>query len=256
MLLLIDAGNSYLKWNIASETHKQLVATTTCVDWKNNDLLSQTVSAWKEHDDIAQVIMSSVVDDGRNRFIYQWINDVSGIELVLVRSQRSALGVTNAYLDPAHLGVDRWVALIACADLFPKENCIVVDCGTAITVDTLYANGKHKGGMIFPGIQLMKNSLLRNTDIKSTGIKGSREINKEIKIFNQTTDTAIENGVLNSVIAGIAWSVSKIAKTCNENVRIIVTGGGAPYVLPHLSKHYHHEPDLIMKGLLALAVNT
>jgi len=254
MLLLIDAGNSYLKWNIASETRKQLEATTIRVDWASNDLIKQAVSTWQKRGDISRVIVSSVVDSDKNSIIYQWVSSDDSIELVLVRSQHTALGVTTTYQHPAHLGVDRWVALIACADLYPKENCIVVDCGTAITVDTLCANGNHKGGIIFPGMQLMKNSLLRNTDIISTGISNGLEMDKEITIFNQTTETAIENGVLNSVIASITSSVSQIAKTFNQSVRIIVTGGGAPFVLPHLSTHYQHEPDLIMKGLLVLAV--
>ena len=218
MFLLIDAGNSYLKWNIASKTHKQLVGTTHSVDWQSGHLIKEAFNQWQERGDISQVIMSSVVDEDRNSQIFQWVNTHSPIELKLVQPARTTLGVTSAYQNPAQMGVDRWVALIACADLFPKENCIVVDCGTAITVDTLLANGTHKGGVIFPGLQLMKNSLLRNTDIKSTLVKNHIELKneqcKDIEIFNQTTETAIQNGVLNTVVAGITSSVSEIVVMC------------------------------------------
>ena len=235
MLLLIDAGNSFLKWNFASAADKQLVATTQSTNWESTHLVNATLKQWQDRGDISRVIMSSVVSEDRNNIIFQWVKSHGPLELELVKSQRTALGVTNAYENPAHLGVDRWIALIACSDLFPKENCIVVDCGTAVTLDTLLANGTHKGGVIFPGLQLMKNSLLGNTDIASSLVKNGFEQNKEIEIFNHTTASAIQNGVLNAVVAGITSFVSEIANKCNERVRTVITGGVAPYVLPYLS---------------------
>ena len=256
MLLLIDAGNSYLKWNFASAADKQLVASTQSADWESNHLINSAFTQWQDRGDISRVIMSSVVNDERNNLVFQWVKAHSPLEVELVQSQRTTLWVTNAYENPAQLGVDRWVALIACADLFPKENCIVVDCGTAMTIDTVLANGTHKGGVIFPGLQLMKNSLLGKTDIASSLVKNGFEQNKELEIFNHTTASAIQNGVLNAVVAGITSSASAMAKKCNEKVRVVITGGDAPYLLPHLSPQYHQEPDLIMKGLLAMAVKS
>ena len=256
MLLLIDAGNSYLKWNFASEVDKQLVGATQNISWGSNHLINAAFKQWQERGDISRVIMSSVVNEERNNLIIQWVKSHGLVELELIQTQRATLGVTNGYQNPTQLGVDRWVALIACANLFPKENCIVVDCGTAITLDALLADGTHKGGVIFPGLQLMKNSLLGNTDITSPLLKNSPEQSKDIEILNQTTASAIQNGVLYTVVAGITSSVSDLAKKCNVKARMVITGGDAPHLLPHLSMHYHHEPDLIMKGLLAMAVSS
>ncbi len=256
MLLLIDAGNSYFKWNMASESLKQLGEATLSVDWHSRHILNETIDQWCERGDISQVIISSVVDEYRNSLITQWLDDHSSISLEWVHTQRASLGVTCAYRNPAQMGVDRWVALIACANMFPNENCIVVDCGTAITVDTLLANGAHKGGVIFPGAQLMKDCLSRNTKIPSALAINSIEQNKDIEIFNQTTETAIQNGVLGTVVAAITTFVSDVMKTCNESVRVVITGGEAPYLLPYLKGQYHHEPDLIMKGLLTIVVNS
>ncbi|HEX5314875.1 MAG TPA: type III pantothenate kinase, partial [Gammaproteobacteria bacterium] len=89
--------------------------------------------------------------------------DLDPCELV---ATREACGVRNAYAEPARLGIDRWAAMIA-AYRAHGGAVLLADCGTAVTVDYVAGEGRHVGGLIAPGIGLMRKALASGTRLAS-----------------------------------------------------------------------------------------
>ena len=106
---------------------------------------------------VANVCGAEVAADISSFTTGQW-----QIEPVYARVKEAAAGVTNAYPDVSQLGIDRWLALIAAWNKYHAPVC-VAGCGTAVTLDVVDGDGYHLGGLIFPGLRLMQQSLITHT---------------------------------------------------------------------------------------------
>src|SRR5690606_18274094 len=121
--------------------------------------------------------------------------DAFGIVPVRLRTAAETCGVRCAYADPARLGVDRWLAVVA-AYRDPGGPAVVFDCGTAITVDAVTTAGEHLGGLIIPGIQLMRRALYGSTaGISDEGDEG------DVGLLARDTRSAVCGGSLYAAIA-------------------------------------------------------
>ena len=94
---------------------------------------------------------------------------IGAVSPLYIRPQRSQCSVSNGYDEADRLGSDRWAALIAAHHLHPDRDLLVVQAGTAVTIDTLSAQGNFRGGMIVPGFRLMLDALARSTAGLDTG---------------------------------------------------------------------------------------
>jgi type III pantothenate kinase len=135
--------------------------------------------------------------------------------------------------------VDRWLALIAVRQKTNTPIC-VVDCGTAITVDVLDADGKHQGGLICAGLTLMKTALAFNTaDLPLTD--SPHHIGLAIG-----TEAAIYNGTLFAA-CGL---VERVIQDLPTNTALFLTGGDAPIIAEQLARPLTLETDLVLQGLV------
>ncbi len=157
MLLLIDAGNTRIKWALAA-------AGAALADWHASgavDLedLNRLPAAWSgqriERAIIANVAGSKVRD--------QLQLMIPAARITWFAAQRQQAGMINAYRDPAQLGCDRFAAAIGARALAPGQALVVATCGTATTIDAVSADGVFRGGMILPGLGLMAAALARGT---------------------------------------------------------------------------------------------
>src|SRR5699024_7332781 len=169
----------------------------------------------------------------------------------------SGYGIRNAYSKPETLGIDRWLALIAVRQRYRNANrdgvICIIDCGTAITVDVLAANGQHLGGLIVPGLAMMPKLLADNT----AGIdKTDNKSQWEHSLLASTTDTAVSAGAFYAAVAFIDRVSGDVAVETNGEVKRIITGGDAPRILPLLKDKYEHLPDLVLWGLAQVAKST
>ena len=137
----------------------------------------------------------------------------------MIKTARSACGVTNAYHAPGDLGADRWVAMIAAHHRVAGAVC-VIDCGTAVTVDLVAASGEHRGGLILPGVRLLGQTLAVNTagihlqvDAAATGLLG------------RTTREGVIGGAQYLVAAAIDRIAADVIGHAGEPVTVIITGG-------------------------------
>jgi type III pantothenate kinase len=241
--LEIDAGNSRLKWRLRGDDKAWPIRlATTPADIvhaiANDNGVNDRVCARIDRVRIASVrspeSLSELVVESSRLF---------GLDPEVAKVMSTHAGVTIRYSDPSRLGVDRWLAMLA-AHAASTKACLVVDCGTALTIDKLTESGEHCGGYIIPGLALMRRSLEENTRIR---------LNKEFEIggvaLGHSTDEAVYHGTL---AAAVALIKAKFEESNQEEVEreLFITGGGADELMPHL-KHCRarHMPDLVLDGL-------
>jgi type III pantothenate kinase len=233
--LLVDSGNTRLKWALLQEGG--LVTGYALVNQQLNR--HELVETWNiltppEHLAIACVSSSPLLELVLAVAVELW----PAIKIVQVSSQAHAFGVHNAYQQPEKLGVDRWLALVAVRNLYQKPACIV-DCGTAITVDLIDADGKHQGGLISPGLTLMKKSLAAGTAALQF-----RETNYDFGPANHT-EAAIYSGTLAAAVGLIEHVLTKQSNAMS----VILTGGDAEIIAKQLGVKPVVDPDLVLRGL-------
>ena len=234
MNLLIDSGNTRLKWAVLQ--NGELMSRHVLV---NQQLTRhELIVAWKgltpERLAIACVSNAPLLELVRAVALELW----PGIDMIQVHSQAHAFGVHNAYRQPEKLGVDRWLALVAVQHFYRQAACIV-DCGTAITVDLIDADGNHQGGLICPGLTLMKKSLAAGTEALPFD-----ETNYGAGPANFTV-AAIYSGTLAAAVGLIEHVLSRQANP----MLVIVTGGDAELIAVQLANRPIVDADLVLRGL-------
>jgi type III pantothenate kinase len=164
-----------------------------------------------------------------------------------VHAQAEADGVRCAYEYPAQLGADRWAALVAARHQLEGASCII-DCGTAMTVDVLTADGRHAGGVIIPGMEMMISSLVENTE----GVFAREQPNLSPLAVTNTMD-AVQAGV----IAAMHGTIQQVLQHCRDELGIepicVLTGGNAQRLLPEMPSSTIFEPDWVLKGLATIS---
>jgi type III pantothenate kinase len=171
------------------------------------------------------------------------------VEPEFVTSSAAAGEVRNAYPQPQQLGVDRWLAIIGAHALERTAVC-VVSVGTALTIDGVAADGRHLGGVIVPGPDLMVSSLLRNTsDIAQRAQQGTTSN----ALFADNTLGAIQQGAEHALAALIERAVGVMRQSLQATPTVVMTGGASARVEKSLELPYRTVPDLVLRGLAVLA---
>lgn len=161
-----------------------------------------------------------------------------------VRAQSSAYGVVNGYANPTQLGADRWAALVGVRKMC-SGNVLVASVGTAVTIDVMRADGQFEGGIIMPGPEMMIRCLSEKT-------QGIGAVNGTYERIPKSTDNAVYSGALAAIVGAIENMAGYFT---NDGIafELILTGGGADKVAPHLNIPPKIVPDLVLEGLLAIA---
>jgi type III pantothenate kinase len=243
-LLLLDIGNSALKW--ARAHGRQLLDGGRFVH-RDTDLQAYADASWKPADRPASIVVANVAGPAIAASLSAWAKQQWGLEPRFLVSGRAAGGVTNGYAVPETLGIDRWAALVGARATTPDAAC-VVDCGTAITVDLLDTQGRHRGGLIVAGIDLMQQVLQRNT----VNLLVPLAQTAAAPLADNTAD-AIVSGSVYAAAAAIERIVRDMAAAAGGSVEVLLTGGDAGRVAPLLTLRYEQHPDLVLRGLAILA---
>lgn len=243
MALLVDIGNSRLKWGLAKPG--EVIAGAPFLH-RDTPFDSALETAWQSLDKPDRVVASNVAGKDMGSRLKAWVWRRWGLEVNFIGSQREALGVRNAYRDAEKLGVDRWACLVAVRHFHRLPAC-VVDCGTAITVDIIDADGVHLGGLIAPGITLMRNALHQGTSeiVRVTG--ESREM------LGDNTGTAIQNGVMLAASGLVEQALRGLRSDFPGPLHVVFTGGDADGVAALISVDAVIEPNLVLQGLSVIA---
>lgn len=235
MNLFIDIGNTRLKWAVGNYLD---IAPGQAIENVKIDRAALT-QLWRAIPPPAQLAISCVSTSQLLDLVVSVANELwFGIGIIQAKPEAQGFGVTNAYQEPEKLGVDRWLGIVAGYSKYQKALC-VVGCGTAITVDVVDASGRHLGGLISPGLRLMKESLAKGTE----GLKLSEAVYPFGLATN--TDAAIHNGTL-SAACGL---IECVLKTQPDTTQLLLTGGDAEAIAALLSKPGIIEADLVLRGL-------
>ncbi len=256
--LLIDCGNTYLKWcvfdgeNLTEQQSLSHEDVSVLEIYK--DLLDSQASTC---DSIIMVsVLGEVFSAGAQR-----MTEDAGLSLLVVHSQEKLANVRNAYSEPEKLGSDRLVAMIGAYELVDDlQACIVIDSGTATTIDAVDETGQHLGGVIFPGLELSLESLSDNTELLPS--LDATEHQFEANGLATDTTQAIASGCLLGLASAIDGICNKMQRQLEATsfqpsveVKRILCGGGSKALLPHLENDYDHHEDLIMLGLKKVKIN-
>ncbi|MCK5871895.1 MAG: type III pantothenate kinase [Methylococcales bacterium] len=236
MILLLDIGNSRLKW---AQQNNDVIGSSQTLCHHQALFYDQLKTDWKPLTRPEIIAIASVSSEKIKAGILNIVRALWGdIKVICAVSTSEDFGVKNGYLHPQKLGVDRWLGLIAAYQAY-QHSLWVIDCGTAITMDFVNEAGIHKGGVISAGLHLMKTALSNNTH--------------DLALFNneyplalaQQTDKAIFSGTLYAVIGLIKCLLSDYP----SHSVLILTGGDANKIADHLPQPVIIESDLVLQGL-------
>lgn len=238
MLLAIDAGNTRVKWGV--HDGRAWVATGMVATAAAATLATAWAAAPRAHRAIASNVAGAAVAQ-------QLAEACAGRSLPLqaIQSVASQLGVTNGYREPSQLGSDRWAGLVAAHHALAGHK-LVVNAGTALTIDALYADGRFMGGLIVPGPALMRSSLDRGT-------AGLRLTEGAFEPFPRGTPDAITSGALQACAGAIARMRDAMAQHGSAPERIVLSGGAAAELAPHLPMASSVHQNLVLDGLVLIA---
>ena len=254
MRLLIDAGNTRVKWALTAsvEAPASLVMGWQAEGSVTNDALTGLVGQWRAAGlraaDISAVWISNVAGAATAKQLAQALTD-AGIEpdaLHWFASLPACAGVRNAYRDPSQLGCDRFAALIGARHHHPDRDLLVVNAGTATTVDALKADGCFIGGMILPGLGTMARSLAVNTaQLPAVG---------EVLLEHALADNT-QQAIISGCIQAQAGAIERaFAQHPGQAPLCLMSGGAATFIAPHLQVPHLLVPNLVLAGLHKVAL--
>ena len=243
MKLLIDAGNTRLKWCWYDGEDLPLDFYSAEYD----ELEERGADLFKgSGPDTDDVLVCSVAGSDVEQLLTQCFSDWDIVPRYFA-SEAQGFGVTNAYNKPEQLGVDRWMSLIGAWSINQDAVCIV-DCGTAVTIDVLDDQGHHLGGMIVPGMELMQDSLTNQTD----GILLDEDAERDDTptLLARDTGNAVAAGSLYALVALIDRVRQDIEKELGVDLPLYLSGGDVDLIEPLLSCESSFEPMLIFQGMI------
>jgi len=245
MNIYLDVGNSRIKWRLDSDADVQTMASVV-----------ELAAAWQSSGYHVQALYGCNV---RGETTAQKIDLIARRlfeqDVHWLHSTAIAAGVCNGYQDPAALGVDRWVAIAAAHAYYPDRACIVIDAGTAITVDAIEAGGQHRGGVIMPGLRLLFNSLGNAAQLQALSTEQARKCLRSEQALAQNTHEAILSGVILSMRGGVQRAIEQQCEQIKAKIHdipILVTGGDAD-MLKIDALQMQCYPDLVLEGVALLA---
>ncbi|MBX2808399.1 MAG: type III pantothenate kinase [Cellvibrionaceae bacterium] len=248
MILDVDMGNTRLKWRLRAEA--KVVCRGAIMNNEMDALFTEIVSA--QHRPLG-VYVACVVPEHQAKFNLR-CQQHWGLQPVYAVVEERYNGLINAYDDRSQMGVDRWLAMVAAYSAAQKP-CVVIACGSAITVDVVAAQGRHLGGYIAPGIDLMRKALFVHTSrVKLDSIDTASVASTP----GVSTRDAVASGLLEAHLGLVRTAIDVVKTACEMPMRIHITGGDGRRLLAALQQRTRgdasveailYTPELVLDGL-------
>ncbi len=241
--LLIDLGNTSLKWTFVQggkldEAKK--------ISHQRKSLGHQLEQAWGNIQAPNVVWVVAVSNQSLQDDLRRWVEEHWSVPVHFMQTEKSANGVTCAYDRPGELGVDRWAAILAAYHYHPQGAC-VLDCGTAITLDLVHGDGRHLGGYILPGFEVMRQSLISNTAI---ALVDDEPPSGE---WGNSTASCILLGGRKAVASLVESSIERLQAAGVCDPALILTGSSVNEIVSMIEIDYEIHEQLVLEGLLMYA---
>ncbi|MEX2129865.1 MAG: type III pantothenate kinase [Pseudohongiellaceae bacterium] len=239
MILDLDIGNTRIKWRLSEKPTGHILQAGVSADLTG--LSSIFVNVAK----VDRVRIACVRREKMCEELTQWSQELFCKDPEFARVTRQFAGLEVYYQDLTHLGVDRWLAMLAVRRV-SSGSFVVVDCGTALTVDLVNDKGQHQGGYIVPGFGLCITALQEHTAIRLGDIPQNLETSP-----GHSTDHAVYNGVVTMLSAFI---VNAAASPATKVAVVYLTGGDRELLNRHLTEaglQSSAVDGLVLDGLAA-----
>ncbi len=238
--LLLDAGNSQLKWALIQDG---CIVETGKAPYVR---LSPLYDFFEAHPEIQQIVGCAVCGAEKVSLVQEHLP----MTIRWLNSMQRGLGIVNHYLKPSEHGSDRWFNILG-SRRFTSEACVVVSCGTAITIDALTADNHYLGGSIMPGFNLMKEAMAMKTANLNQPVGRAYP-------FATSTANAIASGMLDAACGALLLMHQRLSEKmgAEHTVKILLTGGGAKKIEQHLPAAFVDSAkveiidNLVIYGLL------
>jgi type III pantothenate kinase len=242
MILLIDIGNTSIKWGTLDKGHVNLLGRSF---YQNHLSATKIITHWQTLPQPKKVLISNVAAKTTGEQIQTILQQLWNLTPIFIQENNEGPAALKTLKTQSILGVDRWLALLA-LNQTETQPFATIGCGTAITIDVCQ-NNAHQGGLIAPGIELMRLSLIEHT----AGCRLRPQQKDKPSLLAFDTDGAMRAGSLQMALAFIETTLEKIEHTLNVSLKIFITGGDAERLMPYFQKptRFIAAPSLVLNGL-------
>jgi type III pantothenate kinase len=241
MLLEIDVGNTRLKWRIRDD--QLILGRGFIVTAAKLEELEPVLQSYRKL--IKAVWVASVVGDEYEEKLRGWAAHFFSIKPIFAKSCAVVGAVKSGYSNPALLGVDRWLSILAAYNL-SKQACIILSLGTASTIDVVDKFGNHLGGFIAPGLRLMAESLdsgARGLSIDDMNLELSEEL-------GFSTSSAICGGCTSMLIGLVDNAIKQLRNVSGDESFALLFAGGDVSRLKPFYPQAQLMNSLVLDGLV------
>lgn len=242
--LFLDIGNTALKWRCYLDGAVHQGDAVHRRDWS----CLRQIDAIEWHR-LERIEVASVAGRDADPLLAAAIVLLGQVQPRFYYSRASDAGVVNAYSEPHRLGVDRWLAVIEAWHRYGAA--VIVDCGSALTLDAVTATGEHLGGYIVPGLAMLERSLIQGTgSVQVDGASAEDSIAPGC-----STSEGVKNGIMRMTVAFITDAVVALGQGLPDTAPVLLTGGDAARVARVLPIATELAPDLVLDGLERVTAN-
>lgn len=248
MQALVDVGNTRIKWAMLEKG-----ALTRHGQARHRGAIDAALGALEAAlpPDIERFVVSNVAGAALGERLAALARARSTTEPRFVATTAQQFGVRCAYANPARLGVDRWVGLLAAYDAADGAVC-VLGAGTAVTFDAVDAGGRHLGGLILPGAYVAAGALQSNTSDIGPTLAAARAP-AGLQLLGKSTDAAVAHGVMLGLAAALDRAVAAVEQGLGARPAVYITGGDAEALAAWLETDVELRADLVLEGLTLFA---
>lgn len=241
MIFLIDIGNTSIKWG--SFNHGKVTLLGHEIYHKELPQIA-LANQWKKLPKPQSILIANVAAYSTGLEIQGLLKKCWNLDAVFIQENQSIAGI-SPITTQSILGIDRWLALLAVYQV-EKGPFATIGCGTAITID-ICQNGTHLGGLIAPGVELMRLSLIEHT----AGCRLNPHCADTMDLMAVDTNGAIRTGSLAMATAFIETQIEKIEKKLDLTLKTFIAGGDVNRLMPLFQNpsRFLVVPSLVLNGL-------
>ncbi|MGB5722582.1 MAG: type III pantothenate kinase [Woeseiaceae bacterium] len=242
--LLLDVGNSRIKWGLRDDGSIRRTGHISRERIREDGL---QILSRKLPKRVSEILVSNVAGPSFATRLSGFLGMHCECDVHFARTQKAGWGLRNSYSQPRRMGVDRWVAMVGAWAEF-QSACLVVDAGTALTLDAIDENGMHLGGQIIPGSRTMASALSSATSDIPVVRPLSAGSEAGMQMFGTSTTAAVREGAQNAIVGAIDRA-SRTLQASGFKATTVLTGGDASRILGSLATPPVHRPHLVLQGL-------
>ena len=243
MMLLCDVGNTRLKWAYASEDGRLLEWGTA--EHRGGGAGATFDTSLGSFVAVKRVVACSVAAPAVNASLEACVRRRWSVAPEWMPAYPRGWGVECAYRAPETMGADRWAMLVAVRRRCPRGAC-VVSCGTAVTIDLIDARGRHLGGVIMPGVGLMRRALTANAALIAP-------TEGKVRLLPDNTPDAVATGTVLAAASTADRLFREFVESTGPGAQCVLCGGDAERVRALMTHETVVAPRLVLEGLAIMA---